>query len=64
MPVRLLEPLEVGSYLTDGKRLLWLMTLSGESVLVEDALTRQESLMSVKELSRPRWRRVQRQEAA
>lgn len=62
MPVRLLEPLEQHSYLQDGKRLLYLLSLSGESVLVEDALTGQELLLTVKELSRPRWRRVHQKE--
>lgn len=59
MPARLLERLEVNTYLQDGKRLIYLLSLSGTEVLCEDVATGREEILSLRELSRRPWRRVQ-----
>lgn len=59
MSVKVLQAVEARSYLTDGKRLLFVLSLSEKEALCEDAAHPKADpvTLTVKELAR-KWRRV------
>lgn len=59
MPVRLLEAIEKDCYLTDGQRLVRVLSISRSEVLIEDAFDGREEILSAHQLAAPMWRRVE-----
>lgn len=63
MPVRLVHAFERGAYMTDGKRLLRVLSLTGKEVLCKDSKTFEVEGFPMTELAKPRWRRVWQEDA-
>lgn len=49
-----------GVYLTDGKRLCYVLSTSDDSVLVEDAQSFEQAILSLEGLAAEGWRAVER----